>query len=89
MKRKHTVTPITSRLTDRQRRNKDIYDFVTGLMNEKVGGKHLYQYGAVLRMAQQEFYLSPDTIADLVRDYEPVDPDPNQLDIFKEQSAAG
>lgn len=77
MKRKHHVTPVSSGLEDKQRRNKDIYEFVTGLQNVKLGGKHLYKYQAILFMAQEEFYLAPDTIADIVRDYAPVNPEPD------------
>ena len=58
-------------LTNKQRRDRDIYNFVTAKLNEKISGKTKYTYQAVLAMAEQKFYLAPDTIADIMRTYEP------------------
>jgi hypothetical protein len=66
-------------LTNRQRRDRDIYNFVISKTNEKLHGKQKYTYGAVIAMAEQKFYLAEATIMDIVRDYKPPPPDPQQL----------
>jgi hypothetical protein len=66
-------------LTNLERRNRDIYNFVTSKVNEKVHGRQKYTYGAVIAMAEQKFYLSQATIMDIVRTYEPPPEDPQQL----------
>jgi len=68
-------------LNNKHRRNRDIYEFVTARVNEKIGGRQKYTYGAVLAMAERKFYLSQDRIADIVREYVP---DPDQLNLFKD-----
>lgn len=72
------LTQEERRIGNKARRNRDIYHFVMEKLSVKVNGKELYQYGAVLAMAEVKFYLAPDTIADIVRDYEPPPPDPDQ-----------
>lgn len=70
-------------LSNKERRDRDIYEFVNAKMNERVGDQAKYRYQAILAMAEQKFYLSPDTIADIVRDYQPpTSPDPNQMTAF-------
>lgn len=71
-------------LSDKQRRDRDLYNFVTSRTNEKVGGKQKYTYQAVLAMAREKFYLAPDTIADIVRAYEPPPDDPAQLNLLEQ-----
>jgi hypothetical protein len=70
-------------LTNKERRDRDIYNYVTSKLEEKVGTEQKYRYGAVLAMAEARFYLSSDTIADIVRTYEPPAADPNQLSAFE------
>lgn len=62
--------------SNKQRRDRDIYEFVTKRLNESVGGKQKYTFGAVFAMAEKKFYLSQATIADIYRNYTP---DPDQL----------
>lgn len=69
-------------LSNKERRDRDIYNYVTAKLEEKVGNEQKYRYQAVLAMAESKFYLSPDTIADIVRSYVPPAPDPNQLTAF-------
>lgn len=74
-------------LTNIERRNRDIYNYVRGKESERVGSQQKYRYAAILEMAQVRFYLAPDTIADIVRDYVPPEPDPAQLNMFKSDRA--
>lgn len=69
-------------LTNKQRRDRDIHDYVVARLNEKIHGKQKYTYQAVLAMAEQKFYLAPDTIADIVRDYVPPAENPAQLNLL-------
>lgn len=73
-------------LTNKQRRDRDIYRFCTAKLQEKVGLKQKYTYQAVLAMAEHKFYLAPDTIADILRAYEPIPEtgDPGQTNILDE-----
>lgn len=70
--------------TNKQRRNRDIHEFVSRKLSEKIGGRDKYTYGAVMAMAEQKFYLAQDTIADIYRNYTP---DPDQLHLFTEEKA--
>lgn len=73
-------------LTNKQRRDRDIFKFCSAKMNEKIGQKTKYTYQAVLAMAEQKFYLAPDTIADILRAYEPIPEtgDPGQTNLLDE-----
>ena len=66
-------------LTDRQRKHKDVHDFVERLLAEQENGKAKYRYEFVLEKARQRFYLSPRTIEDIHRNYTPPPVDPMQL----------
>lgn len=73
--------------SNKHRRNTDIYNFVTKRLNEKVGMRQKYTFGAVMAMAEQKFYLAQDTIADIYREYVP---DPDQITLtFPDQQSAG
>lgn len=67
-------------LTHKERRDRDIYEFVMALQNKKLNGQHVYKFGYIMERASEKFYLTPDTIAGIVRDYEPPVDDPTQLD---------
>lgn len=69
-------------LTHKERRNKDIYEFVTAMVAKEYNGKAMYRYQYILEKASMKFYLEPDHIAHIVRNYEPPPSDPNQLTIF-------
>lgn len=73
------LTQAERRLGNKGRRNRDIYNYVTHMCSLKQGTRDLYNYGAVLEMAEVLFYLSPDTIADIMREYVPPPDDPDQL----------
>lgn len=69
-------------LTHKERRDRDIYEYVTALFSKKLNGKTMYTSAYVLERASEKFYLTPDTIADIVRAYVPPIDDLAQLDIF-------
>ncbi|HRF80140.1 MAG TPA: hypothetical protein PL070_08635 [Flavobacteriales bacterium] len=71
-------------LTHKERRNKDIYEFVTGMVAKEFNGKAMYRYQYVLEKASMKFYLEPDHIANIVRSYVPPAPDPDQMDLFED-----
>lgn len=66
-------------LTDKQRRDRDIYVYVMARIEEKVNGVQKYRYSAVMEMASKKFYLSSTRIAEIVREYVPEPDDPQQL----------
>lgn len=68
-------------LTHKERRDRDIYEFVAAMFDKKLNGKTMYTYGYVMERAGHKFYLSPDTISDIVRAYEPPVDNPNQIEM--------
>lgn len=66
-------------LNEEDRRNKDIYEFIMQRLNQKVGAVQKFRWPAILEMARERFYLSPDHIARIFNQYEP---DPAQLNMF-------
>lgn len=74
------------KLRDKKRRDRDIARFVLAKAREKIGGKPKYRYAAILEMAREKFYLTPNTISRIVSNYEGDDADPNQTQLFTENT---
>jgi hypothetical protein len=69
-------------LTHKERRNQDIYEFITSMMAKQLNGKAMYRYQYILERASMKFYLEPDHIANIYRNHVPPVPDPDQLELF-------
>ena len=69
-------------LNDQERRDRDIYHFVLSRLNQKVGDQQKFRFQAILEMARDRFYLAPETIAKIFREYEDTTPDQAQLNMF-------
>ncbi|MEO8589441.1 MAG: hypothetical protein ABI432_08745, partial [Flavobacteriales bacterium] len=69
-------------LTDQDRKYRDIYYFVLARLQQKVGDEQKFRYAAILEMARSRFYLSSKSIAEIVRNFVPEEPDLAQLDLF-------